>query len=141
MLKFKKLSNLGVIPTKAGPNEIGYVLTIIKKVKKINDVTTMYDTDICVEPSNGLYTEIIPRSSFIKTGYILTNSVGIIDPTYRGTLKIVVTKISNDALPLDLPCKYFQLIPRQIINTQSEIVNNLSNSTREDGGFGSTNNN
>ena len=138
MLKFKIHSIESVIPTKAGPNEIGYDLTIISIVNIINSNTIMYDTGISVEPSDGLYTEIVPRSSLIKTGYILTNSIGIIDPTYRGTLKIVLTKIEKDTPDLELPCKKFQLIPRQIINTITEVVTDLSNTSRNTGGFGST---
>ena len=138
MLKFKQHSNDAVIPTKAGPNEIGYDLTIINAIKRINSTTTMYDTYISVEPTDGLYTEIIPRSSIIKSGYMLTNSIGIIDPTYRGTLKIVLTKVCPEAKPLKLPCKLCQLVPRQIIETTTEIITDLSDTYRQDGGFGST---
>ena len=138
MLKFKKHNENAIIPTKAGPHEIGYDLTLIKALKPINSNTIMYDTYISVEPSQGLYTEIIPRSSIIKSGYMLSNSVGIIDPTYRGTLKIVLTRICPDAKPLSLPCKLFQLIPRQIIETTTEIVDELSDTYRQTGGFGST---
>ena len=97
-LFFKKHSPNAIIPQKAGPNEVGYDLTLIKLVKVYGTKTTMYDTDISIEPPPGYYTEIIPRSSLGKTGYIMSNSIGIIDPTYRGTLKICMTRI-DDSLP------------------------------------------
>ena len=138
MLRFKKCQDDAVIPTKAGPNEIGFDLTITSVVKEVNSNTKMYDTGIAVEPSGGIYIEIAPRSSLSKTGYILTNSIGIIDPTYRGTLKVVLTKISSDAPELELPCNKFQLIPRMIVDVQVNVADDLSETERGSGGFGST---
>ena len=86
-LKIKIHDENAVIPTKAGDQEVGYDLTAINFVKRLGTNTFMYDTGISVEPPAGYYTEIVPRSSIVKSGYILTNSIGIIDPTYRGTLK------------------------------------------------------
>ena len=156
MLSFKKHSEDAIIPTKAGPNEIGFDLTITKIVKDIDyevvivratdkiikftkkSNTKIYDTGISVEPSKGLYVEIVPRSSLSKTGYMLTNSIGIIDPTYRGTLKVVLTKVEEGAPNLELPCKKFQLIPRRVIDVETRVVDELSETERGDGGFGST---
>ena len=101
----------------------------------------MYDTNISVRPPNGYYFEIVPRSSLSKTGYILTNSIGIIDPTYRGTLKVVITKICPEAHEFELPNKRFQLIPRKYdLNNKLIIkeVDILDETERGDGGFGST---
>jgi dUTP pyrophosphatase len=135
-----------VVPKKASPSDIGYDLTLVRQVKKINNQTTMFDSSISVIPPNGYYIEIVPRSSLSCTGYIMANSVGIIDPSYRGTLKVVLTKIVPDAEDLVLPFTRFQLILRKIENCDI-VVNNIDmtdndkfeNSTsRGGGGFGST---
>ena len=68
-LKIKIHDSNAVVPAKAGPNEVGYDLTAISFVKKIGTHTFMYDTGISVEPPEGYYTEIIPRSSISKTGF------------------------------------------------------------------------
>ena len=135
---FKKHHPDAVIPQKAGPNEVGYDLTLIKLVKTYGKNTFMYDTGISVEPESGYYTEIVPRSSLVKTGYIMTNSIGIIDPTYRGTLKICVTRIDDTLSELTLPCKKFQLIIRKMYNFKVKDVDKLTNTKRGEGGFGST---
>ena len=139
-IKFKSHHNQAVIPSRAGENEVGFDLTIISKSKDISPNTAMYDSFISVQPPDGIYFEIVPRSSLSKTGYILTNSIGIIDPSYRGTLKVVLTKINPDAPDIELPNKRFQLIPRTFISNVFQVkeVNNLSNTTRGTGGFGST---
>ena len=56
----------------------------------------MYDTGIQVKPQYGYYFEIVPRSSLSKSGYILANSIGIIDPSYSGNLYIVLIKIDDN---------------------------------------------
>lgn len=97
-----------------------------------------YDTGVSVEPSQGYYTEIYPRSSLSKTGYILHNSVGIIDPTYRGTLKIALLRVDDSRGELKLPFTKAQLVVRQMVPSDIEVVHNLSSSYRGDGAYGST---
>ena len=137
---FKSHDERAVIPSRAGENEVGYDLTIIDKVKDMSSNTAMYDSYISVQPPDGVYFEIVPRSSISKTGYILTNSIGVIDPSYRGTLKVVLTKIDHTKPDIELPNKRFQLLPRTFISNMFEpkCVNELSNTQRGTGGFGST---
>ena len=138
ILSVKKSDARAVIPEKAHPSDVGYDLTIIDIVKRDHPNIIMYDTGIAVNPGDGFYTEIVPRSSFYKTGHLLANSVGIIDPDYRGTLKIVVVKILNDMPDLPLPYKGFQLIVRSLNNSTLKVVEDLNETVRGDGGFGST---
>jgi len=135
-----------VIPKKAHPSDIGYDLTLVRKVKQINDKTVMFDSSISILPPENHYIEIVPRSSLSKFGYVMTNSIGIIDPTYRGTLKVVLTKVVDSADDIQLPFTRFQLILRKQHDTDVEIhyLNNdqmmefSESTTRGTGGFGST---
>jgi|688.fasta_scaffold52491_3 deoxyuridine 5'-triphosphate nucleotidohydrolase len=139
-LKVYKTDNDAVIPSKPFEDDAGYDLTIIKKIKDFNSKTTLYDTGIKIEIDEGYYTEIVPRSSISKFGYILANNIGIIDNNYRGNLMIALTKIIDDAPEIVLPFKCCQLIVRkQVFADLCEITDdNLSSTIRNDGGFGST---
>lgn len=138
---FYKTEENAVIPNKTRCSDIGYDLTIIKEVKRYGSKTIMYDTGIKVVPKYGYYTKIVPRSSIIKTGYMLSNSVGIIDPTFLGSLKVVLTKV-DDSLPnIELPFTCTQLILEKAIPFEMvEVFNEdeLGFTQRGDGGFGST---
>ena len=138
---FYKDDVLAVNPTKNRHSDVGYDLTIIKKIKNISDDIIMYDTGIIVQPEYGYYTKIVPRSSIVKTGYILANSVGIIDGNFTGTLKIVLIKIDKSMPDIVLPCKIAQLIIDKSIHYQmiEESNNNLYETNRGSGEFGSTN--
>ena len=139
IIKFK-IEEGGILPSKAGDYEVGFDLTIISKIKSIDPYTSLYDTGVRVEPPINYYFEIVPRSSLYKSGYILSNSVGIIDPSYRGTIKVALTKINKHAPDIELPNKRFQLIPREFISNKLNIleVTKLSDTDRGEGGFGST---
>lgn len=102
-----------VVPTKAHPSDIGYDLTAIDIFKKISEQTILFETGIRVSPPPGYYIEILPRSSISKTGYILANSVGVIDPNYTGTLKIALTKVDKTKPDLELPFNRCQIVLRK----------------------------
>lgn len=128
-----------VIPSKANESDVGFDLTIIKKEKEFNKKTTLYDTGIKIELTSGHYAEIVPRSSLSKSGYILSNSVGIIDNSYRGNLYISLTKIDDESPDLTLPFKCCQLIIRKQTNIELyEVEEDFNSTKRNEGGFGST---
>lgn len=127
-----------VTPTKAHSSDIGYDLTVIDVFKKISDRITLFETGIAISPPNGYYLEILPRSSLSKTGYMLANSVGIIDPDYTATLKVALIKVDTDMKDIELPFTRCQLILRKAENANIELVESLVDTKRGDGGFGST---
>lgn len=137
-LRFKKDHPNAVIPTRAGPQEVGYDLTLISVDKRISDWTTRYDTGVIVAPPEGYHTEIVPRSSLTKTGYMMSNSIGVIDSSYRGHLMVVLTRVDPTLPPITLPYKGFQLVLRKTHLLPTEEVSELDQTYRGTGGFGST---
>lgn len=143
-IKFKKHREDAVIPTRAHPSDTGFDLTLIDVDKVIampvgNKLVTLYETGISVEPPPGYYFDVVPRSSIMKTGYILANSVGVIDRSYRGTIKVPLMKLDYDMPNLTLPFRAVQLIPRRVEHFLVQEVDELTHTTRSSGGFGSTN--
>lgn len=147
IIKVFKVDDEAVMPSKTRYSDAGYDLTIIREYKVLTSNTTLYDTGIQLEIPNGYYVEIVPRSSMSRSGYILANSVGIIDQGYRGNLFIALTKINaaNAESPeLTLPWKCCQMIVKK--QTYSRLVTLVSGdagkeieaSSRGTGAFGST---
>lgn len=135
-----------IIPHKTRMSDVGYDIYVIKPYKILNDKTTLYDTGIALQIPFGYYIEIVPRSSLSKTGYMLTNSVGIIDRSYRGNIYISLTKISNESIDIEkeYPFKCCQLILRKqhymdLIHLKENNNQVFHMTNRNDGGFGSTN--
>jgi dUTP pyrophosphatase len=137
-IRFVLDDNRAVVPTKAHPSDIGYDLTAIDVFKIISEKIIMFETGIRVCPPDGYYIEILPRSSMSKTGYMLANSVGIIDPSYTGTLKIALIKVDEDSDDIELPFTKCQLVLRKAEYVGMLQVEEIENTSRGDGGFGSS---
>ena len=136
--KVQKKNILAVIPSRAHETDIGYDLTAISQHKVMDNGTILYDTGIAVTPPEGYYLEILPRSSLSKTGYMLANSVGTIDPDYTGNLFIALNKVNKEAPDLELPFCKCQLVIRHAIYADVKVVESLVDTERGHGGFGST---
>ena len=127
-----------VVPTKAHPSDIGYDLTAIGIFKQISNRITLFETGIRIAPPTGYYLEILPRSSMSKTGYMLANSVGTIDPEYTGTLKIALIKVDESLPDIKLPFTRCQLVLRKAEYAEMVHVDSIEKTVRGDGGFGSS---
>jgi dUTP pyrophosphatase len=126
-----------VKPFKKRASDSGYDLTLLDKVKS-QGVVDFYDTGIKLNPIYGWYFDLVPRSSITDTGYMLYNSVGVIDRSYTGNILVPLIKVDPSAEDLKLPARIVQIIPRHIIHVKFEQVDELPETTRGSGGFGST---
>lgn len=134
-----RVDDKAFLPSKTKFSDAGYDLTIIKPIKNLTQHTVLYDTGIKIRPQAGYYVEIVPRSSLSKSGYMLANSIGIIDSNYNGNIFIALTKIDLSSPNLTLPFRCCQMIFRkQIFVDIEELTGSLDNTTRGEGGFGSS---
>ena len=137
-IQFIQHSNEAIVPSRAHPSDIGLDLTAIGKEKVYDNGVILYDTKISVQPPTGYYLEILPRSSMSKTGWMLANSVGTLDPNYTGNLYIALVRVVPGAPEIELPFCKCQLILRKAEYANMEQVNKFCETDRGDGGFGST---
>ena len=83
---------------------------------------------------------LVPRSSIANTDFQLANSIGIIDAGYRGNIKAKVRNFNpSESSILNPFSSYFQIIAPDLKPIKINIVNSLTITTRDNGGFGSTN--
>ena len=140
-VKIKKVHPDAVIPSYAKSGDAGLDLvatTIISET--LGSIT--YGLGIALEIPEGFVGLVFPRSSIRKTNLQLSNSVGVIDSGYRGELQATFNKIQGVTegvreryLIGDRVCQ-IMIIPHPPI--QFEEVEELTNTERGEGGFGST---
>jgi len=94
---------------------------------------------IDLETNNFTSYYLVPRSSISKTNLIMTNSIGIIDAGYRGNIMAKVRNMSLNTENIKKNTCLFQIISPDLKPIKVNIVDELSITTRDDGGFGSTN--
>jgi dUTP pyrophosphatase len=81
---------------------------------------------------------LVPRSSISKTPLIMQNSIGLIDQGYTGNLKAPFYNTSDQAFTLKRGERYVQLVNSDLSAVHFRLVENLRNTSRGHGGFGST---
>ncbi len=150
-VKIKKLKPNAVIPTYAKGGDAGMDLVATEILKDTPEQIT-YGTGIALEIPEGFVGLVFPRSSIRKTGLQLSNSVGVIDSGYRGELQATFNKIlgksegfydesknlNNEFYKIGERIAQIMIIPHPHIEFQE--VEELSNTERGEGGFGSTGN-
>jgi dUTP pyrophosphatase len=99
---------------------------------------TLLGTGINIKIPQGYWGMLAPRSSISKSGWGVANSFGVIDSSYRGEIKIAVTKLTDSALPLQFPWRCAQLILIPQIQIVNSVVEQLGMTNRGNGGYGST---
>lgn len=141
-VKIKKLHENAVIPSYAKPGDAGMDLTATSKAFDDNN-NVVYGTGLAVEIPKGYVGLIFPRSSNAKTDLYLTNHVGVIDSGYRGEImfkfrKADCSKNFQEARLYEVGERVGQLIVIPYPAIEFEEVEELSNSDRGTGGFGSS---
>jgi dUTP pyrophosphatase len=137
-VKIKKLHSDAVIPTYAKSGDAGMDLVATKIISNTTfDVT--YGTDISLEIPEGFVGLVFPRSSIRKYELILSNSVGVIDSGYRGEIQATFKKENGlDSLAYKVGDRICQITIIPYPPIEFEEVNELNNTERGEGGFGST---
>jgi dUTP pyrophosphatase len=81
---------------------------------------------------------LMPRYSITKYNLIMANSVGLIDASYRGEILGRVYNLNEEDLEFKRGERLFQLVAPNLSSFTVKIVNELSETLRNEGGFGST---
>ena len=109
---------------------------------KKNILYIEYDTGVVIQPAQGFYTLLFPRSSISKYQLSLCNSVGVIDAGYRNTIKLrfrfLGKRFSKNSMIYKKGDKIGQLIFMPMFNMVAHQTETLDASERGTGGFGST---
>ena len=93
---------------------------------------------ISCEPEDGKGYFLFPRSSISKTPLRMSNSIGLIDGGYRGEIMAVCDNIKDFKFSVKAGDRLFQIVSSDLSPIKFKIVDELSSSTRGEGGFGST---
>ena len=96
-------------------------------------------TGLKIELEHGYEAQIRPRSGMsIKHGITLINCVGTIDEDYRGEVCVPVVNISNEAYTIQPDERIAQMVITNYVQAKLEVVTELTDTDRGEGGFGST---
>jgi dUTP pyrophosphatase len=96
-------------------------------------------TGLCLEIPKGYEVQIRPRSGLaLKNGITVLNSPGTIDADYRGELRVILINHSADRFSITNEMRIAQMVVAQFSRVDLFEVEDLSETDRGEGGFGST---
>ena len=134
VLKIKKLDPRAVLPKYAKEGDAA--MDVVAIGKEENEKFIEYKTGLALEVPKGYVCLIFPRSSVTNKDLMLKNCVGVLDSGYRGELVFRFNKFGEDVYNVGERVGQIMILPHPYVKI--EEVENLSDSPRGEGGFGST---
>ena len=137
-IKVKKLHPNAVIPSYSKVGDAGMDLTITSEIENTT-FSVSYGFGIAMEIPKNYVGLVFPRSSVRNQELVLSNCVGVIDSGYRGELQATFKKTNGlDSLKYKIGERGAQIIILPYPQVKMVESEELSNTERGDGGFGST---
>ena len=142
-LKFKKLNEKAVLPSRSHVTDAGLDLTtygFTQEVDASGKLILVYHTGLAVEIPEGHMGLLFMRSSVATKSVTMTNCVGIVDSGYRGEL-IGKFKITTDSIPTVYQEgeRVMQLVVMPFPQFEPVFVDELEEGDRGENGYGSSN--
>ena len=140
-VKIKRLNEMAIIPTRGSKEAAGDDLyAAIPESNRINPHETVkVGTGLAFELPKGTFGAIFPRSGLAtKQGLRPANCIGVCDSDYRGEYIVAVHNDSNEIQIIAPGERIAQLILMPYIPMIFKEVDELSDTKRGAGGFGST---
>ena len=141
-VKIKKLKENAVIPKKAFPYDAGWDLYSCLDTDSVEipaGKTVLIGTGLAMAVPNGYFGGIFARSGLsTKQGLRPANCVGVLDSSYRNEVMVPLYNDSNEVRIVKNGDRIAQLIILPVYDTDMEVVEELNETDRGMGGFGST---
>lgn len=140
-INVKKLTETAKLPERGSEYAAGYDLfaDVEKSVEITPTETRMIGTGVAMEIPEGYFGGIFARSGLsTKEGLRPANCVGVVDSDYRGEIKVALHNDSETDRYIFRGQKIAQLVVIPFLPVEFEEVEELDDTVRGAGGFGST---
>jgi len=137
LLSFKRLDPRAVLPTRGSPLAAGLDIYAIEDLTIQPGERALARTGLAVAIPEGYYGRLAPRSG-LATKEGLDTLAGVIDADYRGEIRCLLYNTGDETINLPAQSKICQLIIEKIITPAAVWADEISDTERGSGGFGST---
>ncbi|KAM0692560.1 hypothetical protein Q7P36_007114 [Cladosporium allicinum] len=136
-LQIKLLSPTARAPTRGSAYAAGYDLYASKATTIPARGKVLVDTDISIAVPAGTYGRVAPRSG-LASKHSIDVGAGVIDADYRGPVKVLLFNLGDSDFKVEVGERVAQLIVERIYTPEVVVVEELEETVRGVGGFGST---
>jgi dUTP pyrophosphatase len=136
LIKIKKLNPEAILPRYAHPGDAGLDLFSCEEHTLQPGERKLFSTGISIELPEGYVSLIWDKSGVANSG--IHTMAGVLEHTYRGEYKVVLLNTSNIPYEVKKGQKIAQLLIQPIVTAEIQEVEELSETARGEGAFGST---
>lgn len=137
LLLFKQLDPRAVLPMRGSSQAAGLDICAIEDVTIQAGERALARTGLAVAIPAGYYGRVAPRSG-LATNKGLDTLAGVVDADYRGEIRCLLYNAGDETINLPAQSKICQLIIEKIITPTAVWADEISDTERGRGGFGST---
>jgi dUTP pyrophosphatase len=139
ILKIKKLNPDAIVPSYAHPGDAGLDLFSVEDAEIGAGQVALVKTGISIELPPGTEGQVRPRSGLaLKHQLTVLNTPGTIDEGYRGEICLIMMNHGKETFAVAKGMKLAQLLVKPVFRVDVQEVEDLSDTARGAGGFGST---
>lgn len=138
-VKIKKIKDNAIIPKYSHEGDAGVDLYSTEDYILKPGQCILVSTGIKISLPKSYEAQIRPKSGLaLKYGISVCNSPGTVDAGYRGEVGVIAVNHSNKDFKIEKGKKIAQMVFNKVEEAEFEEVDELDNTTRGEGGFGST---
>jgi dUTP pyrophosphatase len=127
------------VPARGRAGDAAYDLACVEPFTLAPGERALVGTGVAVAIPEGLCGLVLPRSGLaVKHGLSLVNAPGLIDPNYRGEIRVIVINHGDEVFEAAAGDRIAQLLITAFAAPELEVVGALPDSDRGVGGFGSS---
>jgi len=141
-VKIKKIKDNAIIPKYAHQGDAGVDLYSTEDYILKSGERILVSTGIKIAVPEGYEAQVRPKSGLaVKHGISICNTPGTVDAGYRGEVGVIVINHNNENFNIEKGKKIAQMVFNKVEEAEFEEVDELEETTRGEGGFGSTGHN
>ena len=127
------------VPERSHAGDAGYDLRCVDAFALAPGERGLVPTGVAIALPEGVAGLVVPRSGLaVKHGLSVVNGPGLIDPGYRGELKVVLVNLGPDPFEAQSGDRIAQLLLVPFVAPEPRVVGTLGETERGAGGFGSS---
>ena len=138
-VRVKKIHKDAKIPGYAHQGDSGMDLYSVEEATIEPGERKMVGTGLQISLPKGFEAQIRPKSGLAANfGVTVLNTPGTVDSCYRGEVRVILANLGKEAYKVEKGKKIAQMVIARVEEAEIEEVEELDDTARKDGGFGST---
>jgi dUTP pyrophosphatase len=126
-------------PERTRPGDAGYDLRCVEAFALAPGERRLVPTGVAIALPAGLAGLVVPRSGLaIEHGISVVNGPGLVDPNYRGELRVILVNLGSERFEAAAGDRIAQLLLVPFVTPDLRLVDELPESERGTNGFGSS---